>query len=65
MTTHYGRPEITCDDYDELRELMLHDKKNTAGVVNFTQLAEVGKIILDQTADASLINEAFDYLREA
>lgn len=65
VTTHYGRPEITCDDYDELRELMLHDKKNTAGVVNFTQLAEVGKIILDQTADASLINEAFDYLREA
>ena len=31
VTTHYGRPEITCDDYDELRELMLHDKKNTAG----------------------------------
>ena len=27
VTTHYGRPEITCDDYDELRELMLHDKK--------------------------------------
>jgi len=65
VTTHYGRPEITCDDYDELRELMLHDKKNTAGVVNFTQLAEVGKIILDQTAEASLINDAFDYLREA
>jgi len=44
---------------------MLHDKKNTAGVVNFTQLGEVGKIILDQTAEPQLINEAFDFLREA
>jgi 3-dehydroquinate synthase len=44
---------------------MLHDKKNTADVVNFTQLGEVGKIILDQTAESQLINEAFDFLREA
>ena len=65
VTEHYGRPPITCDDYDALREIMLHDKKNTAGVVNFTQLGEVGKIILDQTAESQLINEAFDFLREA
>ena len=51
-------PQITCDDYDALREIMLHDKKNTAGVVNFTQLGEVGKIILDQTAEPQLIKRS-------
>ena len=35
ITDHYGRPAITCDDYEALYALMLHDKKNTAGTVFF------------------------------
>ena len=33
---HYGKMSITCDDYPQLMELMTHDKKNVAGMINFT-----------------------------
>ena len=45
-------------------ELMLHDKKNTAGIINFTLLKEVGDICLNQTADKETIFEVFDFYRE-
>jgi len=61
---NYGVPAITCDDYDELFELMTHDKKNTAGIVNFTLLAEIGGIRINQTATKEEIFEALDFLRE-
>lgn len=62
---HYGKPLFTCDDYDRLFDLMLHDKKNVAGIINFTLLRDIGEIAIDQQADRSLINDAFDFLREA
>ena len=43
---------------------MLHDKKNTAGVINFTLLRGVGEICLNQTADQDTIFEVFDFFRE-
>ena len=43
---------------------MKHDKKNTAGVINFTLLKEVGDICLNQTADKDTIFEMFDFYRE-
>ena len=43
---------------------MKHDKKNTAGVINFTLLKDIGQIALNQTADKDLIFEAFDFYRE-
>ena len=61
---YYGRPAITCDDYEELIRLMLHDKKNTAGIVNFTLLGEVGDIRINQTATEQEIAEALDFIRE-
>lgn len=61
---NYGRPPITCNDYDELITLMTHDKKNTAGIINFTLLGEVGDIRLDQTTTSKEIQEAFDFCRE-
>ncbi len=60
----YGRPEITCDDYEELFELMTHDKKNTAGRVNFTLLGAPGDIRIDRTAEKEEIFEALDFYRE-
>lgn len=62
---YYGRPPITCDDYDRLFELMLHDKKNIGTTINFTLLSNIGEIVLNQQADRPLINDAFDFLREA
>lgn len=60
----YGRMDITCDDYPELIELMTHDKKNTAGQINFTLLGGIGDIRINQTATQQEIEEALDFYRE-
>lgn len=61
---HYGTFDITCDDYDQLIELMTHDKKNTSGIINFTLLGGIGDIRVNQTATAEEIKEALDFYRE-
>ena len=61
---HYGRMPITCDDYPALFELMTHDKKNTAGTINFTLLGGIGDIRINQTATKEEIYEALDFYRE-
>ena len=61
---HYGTFAFDCKEYDRLYDLMKHDKKNTAGVINFTLLKDIGQIALNQTADKDLIFEAFDFYRE-
>lgn len=65
ITDYYGRPNVTCDNYEALYALMLHDKKNTAGHINFTLLASPGEINIDQQADKDLIFDAIDFLRES
>lgn len=62
---HYDRPLFTCDDYDRLYELMLHDKKNVAGCIHFSLLSDVGEVVLNHRVERDLINDAFDFLREA
>ena len=61
---HYGKMAITCDDYPALYELMTHDKKNTAGTINFTLLGDIGDIRINQTATKEEIYEALDFYRE-
>lgn len=61
---NYGTLGITCDDYPELLELMTHDKKNTAGIINFTLLNNIGGILINQTANQEEIKEALDFFRE-
>lgn len=61
---NYGCMTITCDDYPALRELMTHDKKNTAGTINFTLLGGIGDIRINQTATRNEIYEALDFYRE-
>jgi 3-dehydroquinate synthase len=62
---HYGKMAITCDDYPTLLELMTHDKKNVAGIINFTLLGGIGDIRINQSATKEEIYEAFDFYREA
>jgi len=62
---HYGKMTITCDDYPTLLELMTHDKKNVAGIINFTLLGGIGDIRINQTATKDEIYEALDFYRES
>ena len=64
INEHYGRMPISCDDYSTLLELMTHDKKNTAGVINFTLLGDIGDIRINQTATTAEITEALDFYRD-
>ena len=61
---NYGSLPITCKDYPALLELMTHDKKNTAGTINFTLLGDIGDIHINQTATEEEISEALDFYRE-
>lgn len=60
---HYGLPTLSCKSYDTLYNLMKHDKKNMdIQHINFTLLADVGKIAINQTATKEEIFEAVDFL---
>lgn len=61
---HYGKMTITCDDYPHLLELMHHDKKNEGSAINFTLLAGIGNLRINQTATEEEIKEALDFYRE-
>ena len=65
IKAHYGMMTITCDDYPTLLELMTHDKKNVAGIINFTLLGGIGDIRINQTANKDEIYEALDFYRES
>lgn len=64
INDYYGHLQYTCDDYPALYELMTHDKKNTAGKINFTLLGGIGDIKINQTATKDEIYEALDFYRE-
>ena len=61
---HYGKMTVTCDDYPHLLELMHHDKKNEGTAINFTLLAGIGDLRINQTATEEEIKEALDFYRE-
>lgn len=58
---NYGTFDFNRENYDTLYQLMVHDKKNVGDTINFTLLAAVGDIQIDQTADRGMIEEALDY----
>lgn len=61
---NYGTFVFDCQVYERLFELMTHDKKNTAGIVNFTLLKEVGEVVIDQTATKDEVFDMLDFYRE-
>jgi 3-dehydroquinate synthase len=61
---YYGAFPYTCKQYDRLYELMTHDKKNYGGQINFTLLAGVGDVRINQSVTKDEVFEALDYLRE-
>ncbi len=61
LCTIFGSPAIDPVDYDEFIIRMQGDKKNTAGMINFTLLEKPGKGLINQTADEELIKASLDY----
>ena len=61
---NYGVFAFNCKDYEQLYQLMTHDKKNIAGVINFTLLSDMGDIQINQTATKEEIFDMFDFYRE-
>ena len=55
---------FTCDDYDELLELMRHDKKSRDGEITCTLLAAIGDYRIDQTVNPDDVTAALDILRD-
>ena len=55
---------FTCDDYDDLLELMRHDKKSRAGEITCTLLTSIGDYHIDQTITPDDVTAALDILRD-
>ena len=56
----FGTVEITEKDLDPITELLVHDKKNEYGKVQFVLLDGIGRVKLNQNADNILIMSAFN-----
>ncbi len=55
---------FTCDDYDELIELMRHDKKSRDGEITCTLLVNIGDYRINQTVTPDDVTAALDILRD-
>ena len=60
----YGSFPFDCRHYDELHELMLHDKKNVGTEIRFTLLGGIGDIRINRTVSREEIFEMLDFVRE-
>lgn len=58
---NYGSLPISCKDYENLYTLMTHDKKNVAGIINFTLLSDIGGVCIDNKASKKEIFEMLDF----
>lgn len=62
---YYPSFVFDCKDYETLYGLMLHDKKNESGIINFTLLSSVGEVRINQSVDKKVIFESLDFYRES
>jgi len=60
----YGKYTIEENQFDELCQLMTHDKKNEGSRVNFTLIPAIGEVAINQNCDKKLILEALDYFKK-
>ena len=61
---NYREFPFTCDDYNELLELMRHDKKSRDGEITCTLLTSIGDYRIDQTVTPDDVTAALDILRD-
>lgn len=61
---HYGTFSFGCAQYEELYELMLHDKKNVGTDIRFSLLHDIGDVRIDYVVGKEAIFEMLDFVRE-
>ena len=59
----YGKVTIETSDYDKIIELLIHDKKNVSGQVNFVLLFDYEKFKFNCKVEKELLIEALDFYR--
>lgn len=57
----FGHFDFTKDHFDELYQLMTHDKKNESNKINFTLLENIGKIQINCQASPSEVYDALHF----
>lgn len=53
-----------CNDYDNMFEIIRHDKKNSDNSILFTPLQDIGDIKINQNISKDLIFQALDFYRD-
>ncbi|MBX2827391.1 MAG: 3-dehydroquinate synthase [Flavobacteriaceae bacterium] len=61
---HYARVSFSRSEIDEIIKLLIFDKKNSHGSIQFVLLEDIGKHKLNCTVPNALIFEAFDFYRD-
>ena len=61
---YFSRISLKDSDLKGIYDLMIFDKKNDKGSVNFVLLDKVGKPIIDQKVDNDIFIEAFAYYNQ-
>ncbi|QSS97425.1 3-dehydroquinate synthase [Psychroflexus sp. ALD_RP9] len=58
---YFKSVEFNSNDIKQIKSLLIHDKKNTNGQINFVLLSKIGKPQLDCQVSDRLIDKAFAY----
>lgn len=56
----FGKQTFTLEDINSIQNLLIHDKKNEYGKVQFTLIDSIGTILLNQYASNDLIFNSFN-----
>ena len=61
---YFSKIRLTDSDLEDIYDLMIFDKKNDKGSVNFVLLDKNGKPQIDQKVSNDIFIKAFSYYRE-
>ena len=64
FSQHYDKVVFTDNDITKILELLIFDKKNSHGNINFVLLRKIGEAVTDVNIPQELFKEAFSYYME-
>ncbi len=61
VSTNFDYYTFRTGYFEQIFDLMHHDKKNTANTINFTLLTTIGNSIINEVVDVALVRESLMY----